>query len=445
MQLSAPPAMFDRPIRAEIRAAILAAPGEHHAWVEKCRRFIGAYIRDLRRTARRRFGSTTDEHLRWLAELMLAAAETSPDKETAPCDPAFLSAAFAALEAQDTPVPAQRAAALALRERLRHWLLADSHSSPGDGIGGVFLLDSARWVLEAKAPPRVVILSPNPYSLYTLSVLQLCLQHRVPVAGVLLRAFTTSRFVAELRRDGFAPLMRKIWRKLVLRADENADSGPLSLREVLAALGVQHSDARTLAKAKRVPVFSCAEFDEPAALAWVQGLRPEIGLFTGGGLIKPSLQSLFSLGIINTHMGSLPRFKGMDVVEWAILEGKLQSVGATTHIMDAGLDTGPVLQRLEVGPAAFSSLGQLRNAIGALMPLVCFDSALGLKSGRLVPRRQPAAGRQYYFVHAAILPLIDEVLGAKAKPSVSASNAAILAVKSELERSNKMVSGLARR
>jgi methionyl-tRNA formyltransferase len=439
MQLSAPPAMLDGPIPAEIRAAILAAPGEHRAWVEKCRRFIGAYVRDLRHTARRRFGSAADEHLCWFAELMLAVAETSPDQDAAPCDPAVLSAAFAALEAQDAPMPAQRSAALALRERLRHWLLADRHPLPCDGLGGAFAFDSARWGLEAKDPPRVLILSPNPYSLYTLSVLQLCLQHRVPVAGVLLRSFTFSRFMAERRRDGLAPLIGKIWRKLVLRADENADSGPLSLREVLATLGVQHSDARALARANQVPVFSCAEFDETAALDWVKGLRPEIGLFTGGGLIKPSLQSLFSLGIVNTHMGHLPRFKGMDVVEWPILEGKLQSIGATTHIMDAGLDTGPVLQRLDVGPPAFSTLGQLRNTIGALMPLVCFDSALGLKSGRLVPLRQPAAGRQYYFVHAAIHPLVDEVLGAKAQPSPSAASAAILAVKSELGRLSKML------
>ena len=368
----------------------------------------------------------------WIADMMLQMAAAKSDRDASPCDAAYLSAAYAAIDAQSSPLAAQRETADRLRSLHRAWLLAPRRLRTSTGLGTVFEFDPLRWRTEAETPPTVLILSPNPFSLYTLSVLQLCLRYRVPVAGVLLRAFTVRRVMDELRRDGLQLLLSKIWRKLVLRADENADSGPLSLRDVLGALGASGADARVLAKENGIPVHSCAEFDDPESLDWVRTLGAEMALFTGGGLIKPTLQSLLPLGIINTHMGHLPDYKGMDVVEWPILNGDLRSVGATTHVMDAGLDTGPVLQRLDVDPTGFASLGQLRNTVGALMPLVCFDSALGLKSGRLPPLPQADGGRQYYFVHDAIHPLIDEVIGALPQDQRARAQAPVVAIKQRL-------------
>ena len=146
----------------------------------------------------------------WIADMMLQMAAAKSDRDASPCDAAYLSAAYAAIDAQSSPLAAQRETADRLRSLHRAWLLAPRRLRTSTGLGTVFEFDPLRWRTEAETPPTVLILSPNPFSLYTLSVLQLCLRYRVPVAGVLLRAFTVRRVMDELRRDGLQLLLSKI-------------------------------------------------------------------------------------------------------------------------------------------------------------------------------------------------------------------------------------------
>ncbi len=50
------------------------------------------------------------------------------------------------------------------------------------------------------------------------------------------------------------------------------------------------------------------------------------------------------LGILNVHLGLLPEVRGMSSPEWSLLQGV--PLGITFHYMDAGIDTGPVLQEI---------------------------------------------------------------------------------------------------
>ena len=55
-------------------------------------------------------------------------------------------------------------------------------------------------------------------------------------------------------------------------------------------------------------------------------------------------------GWINVHPGLLPAFRGSSCPEWAILTGS--GVYATAHMMDEGLDTGPIIctERYSIDP-----------------------------------------------------------------------------------------------
>jgi len=47
-------------------------------------------------------------------------------------------------------------------------------------------------------------------------------------------------------------------------------------------------------------------------------------------------------GVVNVHPGVLPEYKGCTVVEWALFNG--ETVGNTAHFMNAGYDTGPIIE-----------------------------------------------------------------------------------------------------
>lgn len=97
---------------------------------------------------------------------------------------------------------------------------------------------------------------------------------------------------------------------------------------------------------------------EGAGLEAVATSRPSIGVsaFFGHILRRPMLQ-LFPLGIINFHGSFLPWNRGRDPNVWAIQERT--PAGGTIHLMDDGVDTGPILLQREILQTPDMDAGEL--------------------------------------------------------------------------------------
>jgi len=398
-------------IRVEVLARLNAseASAEALAWAEKLRRFVGLYANNLDSIARRRFGDDFPAMAEWMFDVLLAASSHSA---TGPLHASFLNGA---LSAQNLLAAKRRANAVTASSQ-KIEMLASWHAR-GASLAALptsmpfleFLAD--RWRIEAATRPSIVIVSPSPFSLLTLTVVGILVRLSIPIGGLLVRRFTLKRFADEYRRDG-ARLIYKIWRKLIVRGDENPEETTISLKRVAEAVSDGHTNAVSWCKNLSVPVASASNFDAPEVLDWLKAIQPDLGLFTGGGLVSPAVQERFRTGIINPHMGHLPYYRGMDVVQWPILEGRLDNVGVTAHLMDAGLDTGPVVQAFKVDPRRYKTIGALRNVISGLMPLILVDTALGLASGRLAPLKQTSLYPQYFYVHEALLAVLGDRLRA---------------------------------
>lgn len=64
-------------------------------------------------------------------------------------------------------------------------------------------------------------------------------------------------------------------------------------------------------------------------------------------ILPPSFIDRFSPNIINTHPSLLPRFPGAHAVRDALASGARET-GVTIHIVDAGVDTGPIIAQKSV-------------------------------------------------------------------------------------------------
>jgi methionyl-tRNA formyltransferase len=126
-------------------------------------------------------------------------------------------------------------------------------------------------------------------------------------------------------------------------------------------------------------------------------------------LLRKDLISLPALGVLNCHSGWLPQYRGMDVVEWAILQskGKKPQLGLSLHFMDQGVDTGPILLQQKVVMAKGESIEKLRARMEGMMPGMMLRGVKGIRDGKLTPRPQRLdEGRQYFVMHARLLQLI---------------------------------------
>lgn len=68
-----------------------------------------------------------------------------------------------------------------------------------------------------------------------------------------------------------------------------------------------------------------------------------IGVIAGARILGCEVITAVSKGIINLHPGLLPDGRGLDALQWAILEGR--PIGVTSHVIDEKVDKGFILWR----------------------------------------------------------------------------------------------------
>jgi methionyl-tRNA formyltransferase len=110
-----------------------------------------------------------------------------------------------------------------------------------------------------------------------------------------------------------------------------------------------------------------------------------------GALVPPSALEIPRHGWVNLHFSLLPAWRGAAPVQHAIMAGD-EVTGASTFLLEKGLDTGPVYgvmtERIRPRDTAGDLLGRLAEA-GAGLLVATLD---GIEDGTLVPRSQPAEG-----------------------------------------------------
>jgi methionyl-tRNA formyltransferase len=103
---------------------------------------------------------------------------------------------------------------------------------------------------------------------------------------------------------------------------------------------------KTAADAEDVPVLQPERPSDPAVVARLHALAPDVGVVVAyGHILKPDLLGLPRHGMINLHPSLLPELRGAAPVEWAILNG-LKQTGVTIMRMEEGLDSGPILLQI---------------------------------------------------------------------------------------------------
>lgn len=73
----------------------------------------------------------------------------------------------------------------------------------------------------------------------------------------------------------------------------------------------------------------------------VRAARLDVMIQGGVGILRPEMLESVRIGFLNVHPGALPAYRGNACPEWALAEGA--PIVATAHMIDAGIDTGPVV------------------------------------------------------------------------------------------------------
>lgn len=72
-------------------------------------------------------------------------------------------------------------------------------------------------------------------------------------------------------------------------------------------------------------------------------LDPELVVVSGTRIISEKTLRSVEAPFVNLHAGITPQYRGVHGGYWAIAEGRPDLAGTTVHVVDVGIDTGPIL------------------------------------------------------------------------------------------------------
>ncbi len=148
------------------------------------------------------------------------------------------------------------------------------------------------------------------------------------------------------------------------------DAADLPVRVV--AVGADRPGIEGLARAERagVPTFVARLKDHPDRAEWDRALTKAVAahepdLVVSAGFMKilgPEFLAAFGGRVINTHPALLPAFPGAHAVADAVAYG-VRVTGCTVHLVDAGVDTGPIVAQEAVSVSPGEDVDALHERI----------------------------------------------------------------------------------
>ncbi len=133
-----------------------------------------------------------------------------------------------------------------------------------------------------------------------------------------------------------------------------------------------------------IPVFQPSKIKNKESRKRFAALDADLAVVVAyGRILTKTYLEAFRYGCINVHFSVLPKYRGAAPVNWAVANGE-RVTGVTTMKMDAGLDTGDILLKEEVG------IGPEETAVELMERLALLGSEVLSRTLRDIDSIEPA-------------------------------------------------------
>ena len=153
-----------------------------------------------------------------------------------------------------------------------------------------------------------------------------------------------------------------------------------------------------------LPVFQPKTLKDEAVQAQLRALAPDVIVVVAYAKLLPkAVLDIPRLGCVNVHGSLLPKYRGAAPIQWTVINGD-ETAGVTTMYMAEGLDSGDMIETMQLKVDPDETSGQLFER---LMPLgaQCLSDTLKKITAGTAPR-VPQDGTQ-----ATLAPKIDKTMG----------------------------------
>lgn len=261
---------------------------------------------------------------------------------------------------------------------------------------------------------RPVLLAPSVWSETTVATcVALAEAGYPPVGAVALLSLHWPTILRKSKEWGFRRVGAFARRKLLKGPPGTSGVQNPYLESYVSGRKGTFRSLREVGRAYDFPILTVDDINSDETVAQVRRWKADLCIYTGGGVVRRPLMEATRLGVLNTHAGPLPEVRGMSAPEWSLLLD--QPIGITAHVMDSGIDTGPLLffreLPLEEWPAG---IDRLRDRLVALSIDAKVEAVRALDRGEL-PAPQPRVNEdlQYFVMHRSLREEAERRLAAR--------------------------------
>ena len=141
----------------------------------------------------------------------------------------------------------------------------------------------------------------------------------------------------------------------------------------------------------------------------LKSLQVDLAVLAGAPIVRAPILEIPTIGTLNAHQGALPEFRGMNVIEWALLSNAQPAL--SIHFVNPGVDTGDILVVETVPIIQGDTLDTVRRRASLRQTELLAETAVSVLEGRLKGQPQKVdQGRQYFTMHPTIRKAAEQAL-----------------------------------
>lgn len=158
---------------------------------------------------------------------------------------------------------------------------------------------------------------------------------------------------------------------------------------------------------KEIETYYVENHNDDQTYQLLEECKPDYIILGGTRILKEHIIKTTKFGILNSHPAILPKYRGLDCVAWSILNG--DSVGATVHYIDAGIDSGPIIIQEIVDYSDCDLLLKVRIKVMRRCAELMVRGFLGVYFNTLNTSQQDSSkGIRHFAMNTLELSLVDD-------------------------------------
>ncbi len=152
-------------------------------------------------------------------------------------------------------------------------------------------------------------------------------------------------------------------------------------------LTLQQSAIKQYAYENNLHILQPEKLKDPEFLEYLKKLRADVQVVVAFRMLPELVWYMPPMGTINVHGSLLPQYRGAAPINWAIINGEIET-GVTTFRLQHAIDTGDILLQTKIPIEENETAGELHDGMKEAGADLLLETLLGICNNSIRPTPQ---------------------------------------------------------